>query len=349
METNDVTQRIRDGVREYYGRTLKGSSDLKTGACRCSTSPPKEIADVLPLIDEEILDRFYGCGSPIPPLLEGTTVLDLGCGTGRDVYIASKLVGPGGRVIGVDMTREQLDVAEAHVKSQTERFGYSEPNVEFRQGYIEDLKSAGIGDASVDVVISNCVINLSPRKDLVFQEIRRVLKDGGELYFSDVFADRRIPDEVYMDPVLRGECLAGAMYVEDFRRLMERSGFQAVRYTTVSDMPIGDPAIRKALGDARFTSRTVRAFKLDDLEDECEDYGQSVIYDGGIPGHPDWFDLDEGHRFYTNHPKAVCGNTASMCSGTRYGKHLHARGDRSRHYGKFDRCDDEPRDGCCCR
>ena len=199
METNDVTQRIRDGVREYYGRTLKGSSDLKTGACKCSTSPPKEIADVLPLIDEGILDRFYGCGSPIPPLLEGTTVLDLGCGTGRDAYIASKLVGPGGRGIGVDMTREQLDVAEAHVKSQTERFGYSEPNVEFRQGYIEDLKSAGIGDAYVDVVISNCVINLSPRKDLVFQEIPRVLKDGGELYFSDVFADRRVPDEVYAE------------------------------------------------------------------------------------------------------------------------------------------------------
>ena len=341
---------IRDGVREYYGKSLKGSSDLKTSACTCSAAPDRRISGIIPLIDAEILDRFYGCGSPIPPLLDGLTVLDLGCGTGRDVYIVSKLVGENGRVIGVDMTREQLDVAESHIKSQTEKFGYSRPNVEFRQGYIEDLRSVGIEDASVDVVISNCVINLSPRKDLVFKEIHRVLKDGGELYFSDVFADRRVPDEVYADPVIRGECLGGAMYTEDFRRAMEKAGFQVVRYTSVCDVKVDDPEMRKVLGDVRFTSRTVRAFKLADLEDECEDYGQTVIYDGGIEGYPEWFDLDNGHRFYTNRPKSVCGNTASMCSGTRYGKHLHARGDRSHHYGKFDCCgDDEPVGGCCCR
>ena len=342
-------ERIREDVRDYYGKQLKGSSDLKTNACTCSAAPDSRISSVIPLIDEEILNRFYGCGSPLPPLLDGLTVLDLGCGTGRDVYIASKLVGEEGHVIGVDMTRDQLNVAESHIGSQTERFGYTRPNVEFRQGYIEDLRSVGIEDASIDVVISNCVINLSPRKDLVFREIHRVLKDGGELYFSDVFADRRFPDEVYADPVIRGECLGGAMYVEDFRRAMEKAGFQVVRYASVSDVTIDNPEIRKVVGDVRFTSRTVRAFKLADLEDECEDYGQTVIYDGGIEGHPDWFDLDNEHRFYTNHPKSVCGNTASMCSETRYGAHLHARGDRSRHYGLFDCKDDEPRGGCCCR
>ena len=341
-------EKFREDVREYYGKRLKGSSDLKTSACACSASPCGEAAGIIPLIDSEVLDRFYGCGSPIPPLLEGMTVLDLGCGTGRDAFIASKLVGPKGRVIGVDMTREQLGVAEAHVRSQTERFGFAEPNVEFRQGYIEDLRSAGIEDSSIDVVISNCVVNLCPRKDLVFAEIRRVLKDGGELFFSDVFADRRVPDKVYADPVLRGECLAGAMYVEDFRRAMAKAGFLDVRCTSESDVVIDDPEMRKLLGDVRFTSRTVRAFKLDDLEDGCEDYGQVVIYDGGIPGHPDWFDLDSGHRFYTNRPVPVCGNTASMCSGTRYGKHLHARGDRSRHFGRFEDQDDDPRGGCCC-
>lgn len=106
--------------------------------------------------------------------------------------------------------------------------------------------------------------------------------------------------------------------------------------------------MRKLLGDVRFTSRTARTFKLGDLEDGCEDYGQVVIYDGGIPGHADWFDLDDRHRFYTNRPIPVCGNTASMCSGTRYGKHLHARGDRSRHRGKFEARDDDPHGVCCC-
>ncbi len=349
MDGAGQSDRIREEVREYYGKELKGSSDLKTNACKCGCGPSKEIKDIIPLIDDEILDRFYGCGSPIPPLLDGLTVLDLGCGTGRDVYIASKLVGEKGHVIGVDMTREQRDIAETHVKSQTYKFGYSKPNVEVRQGYIEDLRSIGIEDDSIDVVISNCVVNLSPRKDLVLSEIHRVLKKGGELYFSDVFADRRIPDDVSRDPVLRGECLGGAMYVEDFRRAMAKAGFLDVRYTSVSDVTVDDLAIKKLLGDVRFTSRTVRTFKLDDLEDGCEDYGQAVIYDGGIPGHPDWFDLDCGHRFYTNCPASVCGNTASMCSGTRYRAHLHARGDRSRHFGRFECNDDDARGGCCCR
>jgi SAM-dependent methyltransferase len=348
MEDAGQSDRIREEVREYYGKELKGSSDLKTNACKCGCGPSKEIKDIIPLIDDEILDRFYGCGSPIPPLLDGLTVLDLGCGTGRDVYIASKLVGENGHVIGVDMTREQLDIAEAHIMSQMEKFGYSEPNVEFRQGYIEDLRSVGIENESIDVVISNCVVNLSPRKDLVLSEIHRVLKKGGELYFSDVFADRRIPDDVSRDPVLRGECLGGTMYVEDFRRAMEKAGFQVVRYTSVCGIEVDDPEMEGLLGDVRFTSRTVRAFKLDDLEDECEDYGQTVVYDGRIPGHPDYFDMDDGHRFYAGRPEAVCGNTASMCSGTRYGKHLRVRGDRSHHYGKFDCCGGPKNGGGCC-
>lgn len=203
---------IRKDVRAYYGTELRTNDDLRTNACCCG-SPDPIVRDILPLIDDEILNRFYGCGSPIPPLLEGLTVLDLGCGTGRDVYIASRLVGETGHVIGVDMTPEQLEVARRHVESQTRNFGYSEPNVEFKQGYIEDLGSLGIDDETVDVVISNCVINLSPEKDKVFSEIFRVLRKGGELYFSDIFADRRVPDEMYADPIIHGECLGGAMYL----------------------------------------------------------------------------------------------------------------------------------------
>ena len=135
-------------------------------------------------------------------------MLDLGCGTGRDSYILASLVGEQGHVIGIDMTDEQLIVANEHVPSMMEKFGFRQPNVDFRQGYIEDLQTPGIEDNSIDVVISNCVINLSPHKEEVFREIFRVLKPGGELLFSDVFSGQRIPAPLKDDPVLMGECLS---------------------------------------------------------------------------------------------------------------------------------------------
>ena len=112
------------------------------------------------------------------------------------------------------MTDAQLDVARKYQDEQARRFGFDASNVDFRAGFIEDLAELGIEDNSVDLVVSNCVINLTPFKDQVFSEIYRVLKPGGELYFSDVFCDRRIPDELRDDPVLRGECLGGALYIE---------------------------------------------------------------------------------------------------------------------------------------
>lgn len=349
MDSEDVKQ----GVRDYYGKELQGSKDLKTNACCCCSAPSKELSAVLSLIDDEILDRFYGCGSPIPPLLEGMTVLDLGSGTGRDVYICSKFVGENGRVIGIDMTPEQIEIAERHKESQMKRFGYSKCNVEFKQGFIEDLKTLGIEDNSVDVVISNCVINLSPEKEKVFSEIHRVLKKGGELYFSDVFADRRVSDEVYADPVIRGECLGGALYVEDYRRLMRKVGFEDFRYMSADELTIADEQIKKLVGDTTFYSCTVRAFKLECLEDACEDYGQTVTYKGNIPYHPDYYDLDAEHRFRSGEPKRVCGNTCAMVQETRYAKAFTVEGDRKVHYGLFDCCadsDEEPEkeSSCCC-
>jgi ubiquinone/menaquinone biosynthesis C-methylase UbiE len=327
---------IIEGVKEYYGKQLQSKSDLMTGACCAADRPPAEIRAVLPLIADEILDRFYGCGSPLPPLLEGMTLLDLGCGTGRDVYIASKLVGETGSAIGIDMTTEQIETAKKYQEEHRERFGFKSTNVKFLQGYIEDLKSLGIEDNSVDVVISNCVINLSPAKELVFKEIYRILKPGGELYFSDIFANRRIPESLAADPVLRGECLSGALYTEDFRRIMQSCGWADFRYTSIVNLDIGNEEIENKLGFATFSSRTVRAFKLNDLEDICEDYGQVAYYDGSIPGHPHFFDLDDHHRFFTKKPMLVCGNTASMISETRYGKAFKIIGDRSTHFGPFD-------------
>ena len=327
---------IHDEVREYYGRTLAGSDDLHTDAPHCeAVPPPKYVLDVMPLIADEIVARFYGCGSPIPPALEGATVLDLGCGTGRDVYVLSKLVGPTGHVIGVDMTPEQLEVAERYQQEQAERFGFEESNVEFRLGYIEDLEAIGIEDESIDLVVSNCVVNLSPFKELVMNEVYRVLKPGGELYFSDVYASRRLPDELRDDPVLHSECLGGATYAEDFRQLMRRAGWPHVVWTVDDPMYVGDLAIETRVGFTSFRSRTIRAIKCDGLEETEEDYGQHATYLGGMPEMPRYFDFDSELRFVKGKPRAVSGNTARMLEASRYGKYFEVSPARL-HRGAFN-------------
>ena len=198
--------KIHADVQDYYGQVLKTKDDLQTTACCTEDAVPSYLKPKLALIADEIHERFYGCGSPIPHALDGLTVLDLGCGTGRDAYVCAQLVGPSGKVIGLDMTENQLDVARAYVDEHMSKFGFAESNIEFKLGYMEALKDAGIADQSVDVVISNCVLNLAPDKDAVFREIFRVLKPGGELYFSDVFVDRRLPESMRTDPVMVGEC-----------------------------------------------------------------------------------------------------------------------------------------------
>ncbi|MFO7726203.1 MAG: methyltransferase domain-containing protein [Oceanipulchritudo sp.] len=321
-------------ARNYYGKELNGSDDLKTSAC-CIDTIPAQQKHLLGNISSEILDRFYGCGSPLPSAIEGLTVLDLGCGTGRDVYLAAQLVGPKGRVIGVDMTTEQLDIARKYRDSQAARFGYAEANTEFREATIEDLAAAGIADNSIDLVISNCVINLSPEKDRVFKEIFRVLRPGGELFFADVFADRRLRPELADDPVLHGECLAGALYEEDFRRLLLRQGCPDYRIYDARELEITDQSLKRELGGARFHSRTIRAFKLDGLEDRPEDYGQAVCYRGTVADEPDAFKLDEDHVFEAGKYYPVCGNTAVMLSETRLKQHVKVVGDRGGHFGLF--------------
>jgi hypothetical protein len=143
------------------------------------------------------------------------------------------------------------------------------------------------------------------------------------------------------------------MYTEDFRRLMAKCGWPDFRYTSIRNLDIREKEIADKVGFATFSSRTIRAFKLDDLEDVCEDYGQTAYYNGSIPGHPHFFDLDDHHRFFTGKPMLVCGNTASMISETRYGKAFNVIGDRSVHYGAFSGCSaeknkDTPKTSSCC-
>ncbi|WAX77478.1 methyltransferase domain-containing protein [Streptomyces sp. KMM 9044] len=349
-ERQEPDSTVAESVKDYYGRVLASSADLKTSACCTDAVPAPHIAAALGAVHDEVMERFYGCGSPIPPALEGATVLDLGCGSGRDVYVLSQLVGPTGRVIGIDMTEEQLAVARRHQDWHAKRFGHA--NTDFRHACIEDLAAAGIPDVSVDLVVSNCVVNLSPDKPRVLAEIFRVLRPGGELYFSDIFADRRLPAALLDDPVLVGECLAGALYTEDFRRVLEGTGCPDARTVADSPVTISDPGIRQRIGFATFTSRTVRAFKLP-LEDRCEDYGQVAVYHGTVAEYPHAFDLDDHHRFHTGKPKLVCGNTADMLSATRYAPHFSVTGDKNRHFGLFP-CgpgdsgpDAQASPGCC--
>lgn len=323
----------QSAVRSYYGETLQSSSDLRTTAC-CSSATPKSLRTILSQLHPEVRERFYGCGSPLPPALDGMTVLDLGCGSGRDAYLLSSLVGERGRVIGVDMTAQQLEVAERHRGFHADAFGYARSNVEFHLGDLAELDALGITDNSVDVVVSNCVLNLVPDKRRAFAETLRVLKPGGELYFSDVFCDRRLPRELLSDPVLLGECLAGALYVEDFRRVLAELGVADARVCARSPIALTDAAIEQRIGFARFESITWRAFKLP-LEDRCEDYGQVATYRGSLPGHVHEFELDDHHRFETGRPVLVCGNTADMLSRSRYAAHFHIDGDKCRHHGLF--------------
>lgn len=343
-----------EAVKAYYGRVLQTNQDLKTSACCTADSLPAHVRSIESELHEEVREKFYGCGSPIPLAIKDATILDLGCGSGRDTFLLSKLVGDKGRVIGVDMTAEQLAIAERHRNYHAQKFGYGASNVRLVQAYIEDLEAAGIESGSVDVVISNCVINLSPDKQRVFKEIFRVLKPGGELFFSDVFAGRRVPAELTEDALLRGECLGGALYVEDFRRLLRSVG--CLDYRVVSSQPIrlGDPDIERRAGMIDFYSKTVRAFKLD-LEDLCEDYGQVAYYLGTLPESPHQFMLDDHHLFKTGQPMLVCGNTAAMVGETRYRAHFRVLGDRSVHYGPFpcapaaaSAAPGSPAGGACC-
>lgn len=326
---------IGESVQNYYGEVLQSNADLKTSACCTLDAMPWHLRPLLGDLHPEVTARFYGCGSPLPPALKGCTVLDLGCGSGRDCYLLSKLVGESGRVIGIDMTEEQLAVAKRHCDWHAERYGYARSNVEFIHGQIENLAAIGIADNSIDVVVSNCVINLSPDKRRVLAEIFRVLKPGGELYFSDVYADRRIPPSLRTDPVLLGECLGGALYWEDFRRIMQELGCPDVRVVKENPISLDDPEVAAKIGMVHFRSVTVRAFKMS-LEDRCEDFGQIAVYKGTIAEHPHAFDLDDHHHLETGRPLRVCGNTADMLGASRYAAHFDILGDKSTHFGLFD-------------
>lgn len=325
-------------VKNYYGKVLKGSKDLKTSACCDGGGVPAHLEALLANVHEEVRAKYYGCGIVVPASLEGRRVLDLGSGSGRDVYLIAQLVGPAGEVVGVDMTDEQLATAKAHIDWHRQQFGYERPNVRFLKGYLEKLDELDLKPASFDVVVSNCVINLCVDKLAVLRGAFDLLKPGGELYFADVYCDRRLPDHVRADPLLYGECLGGALYWNDFVPMAKRAGFLDPRLVTSRPIEVANEPMKRKLGQAKFFSATYRLFKLDGLETACEDYGQAVVYRGGVAEQPEAFELDGHHLIERGKVFPVCGNTWRMLADTRFAPHFDFIGDFGTHYGIFPGC-----------
>lgn len=348
---------MHDQVQEYYGKTLQGSDDLQTNACCTDDGMPEFLKPVLSNIHDEVMMRYYGCGLVCPEQLTGMRILDLGSGSGRDCYALAQLVGEQGAVVGVDMTDEQLEVANRHIEYHREKFGFSQANTVFKKGYIEQLDQLGLENNSFDIIVSNCVINLSPDKEAVLKQAYDLLKPGGEIYFSDVYAERRIPAELVDDPVLYGECLSGALYWNDFHNLAKKAGFTDPRLVSDRPITIDNPKIIDRIGHINFFSATYRLFKLPDLESHCEDYGQAVIYKGTIEHHPNAFTLDKHHTIEKGKVFPVCGNTWKMLHDTRFKAHFEFIGNFDTHYGIFDGCgtslpfdltETQPGSGGCC-
>ena len=325
-------------IQEYYGKVLQGSGDLQTNACCTTDEIPDHLKPLMANIHDEVTGHYYGCGLVNPEQLEGMHILDLGSGSGRDCFVLSQLVGEHGRIVGVDMTDQQLAIANRHIDYHTDKFGYASPNVSFCKGYIERLDDLGMPDNSFDLIVSNCVINLSPDKEAVLRQAYRLLKPGGELYFSDVYSDRRIPPSLADDPVLYGECLSGAFYWHDFISTAKSVGFLDPRLVEDRPLTIENPEIEMKVGHINFYSATYRLFKLPELDAQCEDYGQAVIYQGTIENHKHSLRLDKHHLIEAGKVFPVCRNTYQMLHDTRFKDHFEFMGDGSSHYGVFAGC-----------
>jgi ubiquinone/menaquinone biosynthesis C-methylase UbiE len=285
----------RARVREYYSAAAE---EPQANLC----CPTKYDADTIAHIPQDVIDRFYGCGSPVTlaNVKPGETVVDLGSGAGIDVFIAAKLVGATGKAIGVDMTDAMLEVAAENKPRVSAALGYDV--VDFRKGYLEQIP---VETGSADVITSNCVVNLSPDKPRVFEEMWRVLHDHGRIVISDIVSERDVPLHLKVNPDLWGECLVGALTQEQFLAQLERAGFYGL--TVLSK------TYWKDVEGYPFFSLTVRGFKYEKTAG-CVFKGHRAVYLGPGKALLD----EEGHLFPRNEPYEVCTDTVAKLSRPPY-------------------------------
>jgi SAM-dependent methyltransferase len=331
---------VADTERAVKERYTEGAQAQVADLCCPIDYDPR----YLEAIPREVLERDYGCGDPSRFLKEGETVLDLGSGTGKICFIASQVVGPTGRVIGVDMTAEMLDVARRNAPVVAENIGFA--NVEFRRGRIQDLaldldllerqlqtrpvehvegllevegvieglrsEHPLVASESVDVVVSNCVLNLvdNTHKRELFEEIYRVLGRGGRAVISDIVSDEEVPLEMQRDPELWSGCISGAFTEDGFLQAFEDVGFYGIRVLERQTEPW------RTVDGIEFRSITVEAFK--GKEGPCIERNQAVVYRGPFKEVLD----DDDHRMERGKRYAVCDKTYNLYKGEPYREHF---------------------------
>lgn len=329
------------GVEQVVAqRYSAGAREVQPALC-CPVDYDPALLEVIPA---EVLERDYGCGDPSRYLAAGETVLDLGCGGGKICFIASQVVGPTGRVIGVDLTDDMLALARDAAPEVAEQVGYG--NVEFRKGRIQDLaldlealgswlaahpvtdveSLTGLegeqqrlrteqplvpGD-SVDVVVSNCVLNLvaPEHKQRLFAEIFRVLRRGGRAVISDIVSTVEVPEHLRADPELWSGCVSGAFQEEALLAAFERAGFYGIHLVK------RDSAPWRVVEGIEFRAVTVVAYK--GRQGECRDHGQAVIYPGPFKAVLD----DDEHMFLRGVPTAVCAKSFAIYAREPYAGHF---------------------------
>ncbi len=333
----DSAVAVENAVKQRYA---EGANECVSELC-CPVDYDPQYLRVIPT---EVLERDYGCGDPSRYLKTGETVLDLGSGTGKICFIASQVVGAEGKVIGVDMTDDMLDVARRNAPEVAEKIGYA--NVEFRRGRIQDLAldldaldgrlaqspvttaegllaAEAIADElratqplvateSIDVVVSNCVLNLveAAQKEKLFAEIFRVLKSGGRAVISDIVCDEPVPMELQRDAELWSGCISGALSEVGFLHAFEEVGFHGIRVVERQREPW------RTVAGIEFRSLTVEAFK--GKQGECFERNQAVVYRGPFKEVLD----DDGHRMQRGERYAVCDKTYRLYSQEPYVAHF---------------------------
>lgn len=313
--------RIHQSVTKFYSE-LESSSQLSstapvTSVCPLSTQIACHVVAALSEIHPSVQESCFGCGLPFPDALEGCRILDLGSGTGRDCFLLAKFAGAAGSVVGVDMGEKMIERSSKFLDFHRDKFGFG--NVRFQLGYLEELDKIPLEAAAFDVAISNCVINLCPDKEAVFRQAFRVLKTGGELCFSDVYAAADVPSKVAKDERAWNEGFGGALQWDKFVALVREIGFVGPVILNCAEYSATDPELSQLIGDAKYWARTCRLFKLNP-EDRAN--LTTLIYKGTITGCKDAFKFTLYDTFKTGEAKKVSEEVARILFLSRFEKHF---------------------------